>query len=53
MNSFCEFMKTTIPPIPLENIEKVFLPGEVETRVLSGVNHEIHHGDSVDKEGSA
>jgi hypothetical protein len=37
-------MKITIPPIQLESSE---------TRVLSEVDHEIHQGDSVDKEGLA
>jgi hypothetical protein len=43
-------MQSTTPLIQMAKIEKVF-PTEVETHALSGVNHEIHHGDSVYKEG--
>jgi hypothetical protein len=50
MNDICKFKIKTIPLIPWENIETVSLTDEVETRVLPGVNHEICHGDSVDKE---
>ena len=44
-------MKTTISPIQLESIEEVFLTADVETGDLPGLNHEIHYGNSVDKEG--
>ena len=37
--------------IQLENIEKVFLTDEVETRALSRVNLEIQHGDYVSISG--
>jgi putative ABC transport system ATP-binding protein len=40
-------MQNAIPLIQLENIEKVFLTEEVETRALYGVNLEIRHGDYV------
>ncbi|HET9417965.1 MAG TPA: ABC transporter ATP-binding protein [Chthoniobacterales bacterium] len=36
-----------IPLIQLENLTKVFLTDEVETRALSGVNLEIHNGEYV------
>jgi ABC-type methionine transport system ATPase subunit len=46
-------MHSTIQLIELKNIEKVFLTDEVETHALSAVTLEIHHGDSVYKEGLA
>jgi len=53
MSNFFKLMERTIPLVQLENIEKVVLTDEVETHVLSVLNHEIHHGDSVHKEGLA
>jgi hypothetical protein len=44
-------MQTTIPLIELDNIEKVFLIGEVETHAWSAVNLEINHGEPAYKEG--
>jgi putative ABC transport system ATP-binding protein len=40
-------MPTNLPLIQLQNIQKVFLADEVETRALAGVDLEIHHGDYV------
>jgi putative ABC transport system ATP-binding protein len=44
-------MKTTIPLIQLNNIQKVFLTDEVETHALSGVQLEICHGEYVSISG--
>jgi putative ABC transport system ATP-binding protein len=44
-------MKSPIPLIQLDNIEKVFLTDEVETHALSGVSFEICHGDYVSISG--
>jgi putative ABC transport system ATP-binding protein len=44
-------MKSPIPLILLENLEKVFMTDEVETHALSGVSFEIHHGDYVSISG--
>src|SRR5438876_8303560 len=44
-------MQPSLPLIQLENIEKVFLTDEVETRALSRVNLEIQHGDYVSISG--
>ena len=44
-------MKTAIPLIQLNNIEKVFLTDEVETHALSGIQLEIRHGDYVSISG--
>jgi putative ABC transport system ATP-binding protein len=37
----------SIPLIQLENVSKVFLTDEVETRALSGIDLEIHNGEYV------
>jgi putative ABC transport system ATP-binding protein len=44
-------MKSPIPLIQLDNIEKVFLTDEVETHALSGVSFKICHGDYVSISG--
>jgi len=44
-------MKSPIPLIQLDHIEKVFLTDEVETHALSGVSFEICHGDYVSISG--
>ncbi len=44
-------MQTTNPLIELNNIEKVFLTDEIETRALAGVQLEISHGDYVSISG--
>jgi putative ABC transport system ATP-binding protein len=44
-------MKTTIPLIQLNNLEKVFLTDEVETHALSGIQFEIRHGEYVSISG--
>jgi putative ABC transport system ATP-binding protein len=44
-------MKSPIPLIQLDNIEKVFLTDEVETHALSGVSFDICHGDYVSISG--
>jgi putative ABC transport system ATP-binding protein len=48
MNSI---MQTPIPLIELNNIEKVFLTDEIETRALAGINLEIQHGDYISISG--
>jgi putative ABC transport system ATP-binding protein len=44
-------MKTTMPLIELQDIQKVFLTDEVETHALSGVQLAISHGDYVSISG--
>lgn len=44
-------MKSSVPLIQLENIEKVFLNDELETHALSGVRFEINHGEYVSISG--
>ncbi|HTI99986.1 MAG TPA: ABC transporter ATP-binding protein [Dongiaceae bacterium] len=44
-------MKSPLPLIQLENIEKVFLTEEIETHALSGISFAIHHGDYVSISG--
>src|ERR1700677_1553215 len=51
MNEISTLMQNTIPLIQLENIEKVFLTDEVETRALSGISLEIRHGDYLSISG--